>query len=77
MCPCPFCTAIAILLCPLLLFKGTRKWLKAKIKHHHSGCEVCQQAEHEQHLHDHTPCHCNACRMHQKKPPKGKKKHGK
>ena len=61
MCPCPFCTTIAILLCPLLLFKGSRKWLKSKIKRHHGSCETCQKAEHRQHLADHTPCHCNAC----------------
>ena len=62
MCPCPFCAGIALLLCPLLLFKKTRNWLKNKIKHHHSSCETCQKAEHEHHLKDHTPCCCNACR---------------
>ena len=61
MCPCPFCTTVAILLCPLLLFPATRKWLKSKIKKHHCGCDVCQKAEHKQHLADHTPCHCQAC----------------
>lgn len=61
MCPCPFCTTVAILLCPLLLFPATRKWLKSKIKKHHCGCDVCQKAEHQQHLADHTPCHCQAC----------------
>ena len=73
MCPCPFCASILILLCPLLLFPKTRKWLKSKIKHHHSACEVCQHAEHEQHMHDHTPCHCNAC---QAQKVKKKVKHG-
>ena len=61
MCPCPFCTTVAILLCPLLLFPATRKWLKSKIKKHHCGCDVCQKAEHEQHLQNHTPCHCRVC----------------
>ena len=61
MCPCPFCATVAILLCPLLLFKRTRAWLKSKISRHHHSCQVCQNAEHEQHRHDHTPCHCNAC----------------
>ena len=61
MCPCPFCTTVAILLCPLLLFKCTREWLKAKLNIHHRGCERCQQAEHAQHMRDHTPCHCAAC----------------
>ena len=76
MCPCPFCTTVAILLCPLLLFKRTRKWLKAKIKRHHSACDVCQKAEHEQNMSHHTPCHCNACQKKQKKSKiqKGKKK---
>ena len=74
MCPCPFCATVAILLCPLLLFKGTRKWLKAKIKRHHSACEVCQKAEHEQNMSHHTPCHCKACQKKSKKLKKGKKK---
>ncbi len=67
MCPCPFCTAIAILLAPLLFFKPTRAWLKKKIKKHHGSCDVCQQAEHEMHLKEHTVCHCNACRAAEKK----------
>ncbi len=67
MCPCPFCTAIAILLAPLLFFKSTRAWLKKKIKKHHGSCDVCQQAEHETHLKAHTVCHCNACRAAEKK----------
>lgn len=61
MCPCPFCTAILILLSPLLLMKKTRSWLKNKIMHHHRDCQVCQQAEHNEHMKDHTPCHCVAC----------------
>ena len=61
MCPCPICTSIVILLCPLLLFKGTRTWLKSKIKKHHCACDVCQQAEHEQHRANHTPCSCRQC----------------
>ena len=70
MCPCPFCASLAILLCPLLLFKRTRKWLQNKICHHHENCDRCQHAEHEQHMHDHTPCHCKVCQV------KGKRKHG-
>lgn len=62
MCPCPFCTAIAILLAPLLFFKPTRAWLKKKIKKHHGSCDVCQQAEHEMHLKEHTSCSCRMCR---------------
>lgn len=58
MCPCPFCTAVVILLAPLLLFKKSRVWLKNKVMCHHQSCEVCQHAEH---MKDHTPCHCAAC----------------
>lgn len=61
MCPCPFCTAVLILLAPLLLFKKSRNWLKSKIMGHHKACQVCQQAEHDGHMKDHTPCHCVAC----------------
>ena len=61
MCPCPFCTTVAILLCPLLLFPTTRKWLKSKLKHHHKYCECCQKAEHARHMQDHTPCSCQVC----------------
>ncbi len=61
MCPCPFCATIAILLAPLLLFKPTRDWLKKKVKRHHCSCDVCQHAEHEACLKEHTVCHCKAC----------------
>ena len=78
MCPCPFCTTIAILFCPLLLFKRSRKWLKSKIiNRHHRSCEVCQHAEHEQHMHDHTPCHCRACKTKAVVAPKKSGKHHK
>ena len=66
MCPCPFCTTVAILLCPLLLFPKTRKWLKSKIKRHHCSCDRCQTAEHNQHMKDHTPCSCQACKAKRK-----------
>lgn len=75
MCPCPFCTALAILLTPILFWKKGRKWLNAKIKKHHKNCDVCQKAEHEAHQKNHTPCTCKAC--HQKKiksKKKGRKK---
>jgi len=74
MCPCPFCASILIFLCPLLLFPKTRKWLKSKIKKHHCACDVCQQAEHEQHMQDHTPCHCVHCEAEAKARKKGVKR---
>lgn len=63
MCPCPFCTTVFIL--SLILFKKPREWLRSKIKKHHKSCEVCQKAEHEQHLH--RPCQCNNCVAKRKK----------
>jgi len=62
MCPCPFCASIAILLCPLLLFKQSRKWLKSKILRHHKHCETCQQAEHERCQAEHIKCTCEHCK---------------
>lgn len=67
MCPCPICATIALLLLP---FAGY-KWAKKFIKKHHCSCERCQTAEHEQHMHDHTACHCEKCKV---KTKKGKKK---
>lgn len=61
MCPCPICTAILIVLSPLLILKKSRNWLKSKIMGHHKVCQVCQQAEHEVHMIEQTPCHCMAC----------------
>ena len=61
MCPCPFCTGLLILLCPFLLFKRSRNWLKNKVLKHHTGCCRCQHAEHESHQKDRTPCTCNSC----------------
>ncbi len=79
MCPCPICTAILIILSPLLILKKSRNWLKNKIMGHHKACQVCQQAEHEVHMKDHTPCHCVACEkadavlsLKKKSPTKGK-----
>ncbi len=76
MCPCPFCTAIALILAPLLLFKPTRTWLKKKVKRHHCHCDTCQQAEHQAHVADKTPCTCVACKANKKKSnvKKGKQK---
>ena len=62
MCPCPFCASIAILLSPLFLFKGPRKWLKAKILRHHKHCETCQQAEHNHCQAEHIKCTCEHCK---------------
>lgn len=61
MCPCPFCTALLILLSPLFLLKGPRKWVKAKIKRHHHACETCQEAEHTENARSHTKCTCTHC----------------
>lgn len=74
MCPCPFCTLIAIILSPLLFWKKGRKWLQSKLKKHHKNCEVCQQAEHELHQRDHTPCSCRACHLKKTKATKTKKR---
>ena len=67
MCPCPFCASIAILLCPLLLFKKSRTWLKNKIRRHHKHCETCQHAEHERCQEEHIPCTCEKCKHKRKK----------
>ena len=61
MCPCPICTSIALLLSPLLLFKGPRKWLKSKILKHHKHCKTCQDAEHEHCKAEHIKCTCEQC----------------
>ncbi len=66
MCPCPFCCSIAILLSPLLLFKGPRQWLKNKLKRHHKNCSTCQSAEHH-HCHtSHIQCTCEKCKRKRK-----------
>ena len=67
MCPCPFCASIALLLCPLLLFKRTRKWLKSKISRHHKHCETCQNAEHERCKAEHIKCTCERCKQKHKR----------
>lgn len=67
MCPCPFCTALLILLSPLLLFKGLREWVKGKIKHHHRECDRCQEAEHTAHTSSHAKCTCTHCQKKGKK----------
>ena len=73
MCPCPFCTGVLLLLCPLLLFKKTRTWLKNKIKRHHKSCETCQHAEHEHCKAEHIKCTCEKCKK-KNKLKRGKRK---
>ncbi len=58
MCPCPICATIALLLLPFMGYK----WAKNFVKKHHCSCEVCQKAEHQEHMKNHTKCHCQACK---------------
>ncbi len=67
MCPCPICTSIALLLCPLLLFKKPREWVKKKIRRHHIHCAECQQLEHKKCQAEHIRCTCQACKKKRKK----------
>ena len=62
MCPCPICTSIALLLCPLLLFKKPREWVKRRIRFHHTHCAECQQLEHEKCHQQHIKCTCEKCK---------------
>lgn len=66
MCPCPVCTGLLILLCPLLLWKKPRQWLNKKINKHHKGCAACQKAEHHHCQQEHIPCTCEKCSPHKK-----------
>ena len=58
MCPCPICATIALLLLPFMGYK----WAKNFVKKHHCSCEVCQKAEHQEHVKNHTKCACQACK---------------